>query len=70
MALDRCLSMQPKSTSLRHQPDESVTGLPDLCGQLFDIAAGQFGVNARLAGISQFDLDTLKVDHLVPLSCP
>jgi hypothetical protein len=45
-------------------------GLPDLCGQLFDIAAGQFGVNARLAGILQFYLDTLKVDHIVPLACP
>jgi hypothetical protein len=36
---------------------------------LFDIAAGRFGVNARFAGILQFDLDTLKVDHTVPLSC-
>jgi hypothetical protein len=62
--------MQPKLPSLRHQPDEGVMGLPDLCGQLFDVAAGQLGVNARLAGISQFDLDTLKVDHFVPLSWP
>jgi hypothetical protein len=62
--------MQPKLPSLRDQPLERMMGLPDLCGQLFDIAAGQFGVNARLAGILQFYFDTLKVDHIVPLSCP
>ena len=56
--------------SFRNQPLENVMGLPDLCGQLFNIAAGQFGVNAGLAGILQFDLDTVKVDHIVPLSCP
>jgi hypothetical protein len=44
--------------------------LPDLGRQLFDVAAGQFGVNARLAGISQLNLETLKVDHEVPLLCP
>jgi hypothetical protein len=62
--------MQPKLASLRNQPLEGAMRLPDLCGQLFDIAAGRFGVKARLAGILQFDLDTLKVDHTVPLSCP
>jgi hypothetical protein len=62
--------MQPELSPLRNQPHEGVMGLPDFRGQLFDIPAGQFGVNARPAGISQLDLDTLKVDHIVPLSCP
>jgi hypothetical protein len=61
--------MQPNLTSLRNQPHKGMTGLPDLRSQLFDIAAGQFGVNARLAGISQLNLDAVKVDHKVPLSC-
>jgi hypothetical protein len=61
--------MQPKLLSLRNSSHESVMGLPDLCGQFFDIATSQFGVNARPAGILQFDLDTLKVNHIVPLSC-
>jgi hypothetical protein len=43
-------------------------GLSDLFGQFLDIAAGQFGVDARLPGILQLDLDSLKVDHTVPLS--
>jgi hypothetical protein len=62
--------MQPELPSLGNQPLERAMRLPDLCGQLFDIAAGRFGVDARLAGILQFDLDTLKVDHIVPLSSP
>jgi hypothetical protein len=61
--------MQPNLTPLRKQPHKGMMGLPDLRSQLFDIAAGQFGVNARLAGISQLNLDTVKVDHKVPLSC-
>jgi hypothetical protein len=61
--------MQPKLRSLCKQPLEGAMRLPDLCGQSFDIAAGRFGVNARHAGILQFDLETLKVDHTVPLSC-
>jgi hypothetical protein len=60
--------VQPQLGSLRKQPHESVMGPPNLCGQLFHVAAGQFGVNARVAGISQFDLDAVKVDHIVPLS--
>jgi hypothetical protein len=62
--------MQPELTPLRNQPHKRVTGLPDLFGKFLDIAAGQFSVNARLAGILQFDLDCLKVDHNVPLSWP
>jgi hypothetical protein len=59
--------MQPEASPLRNQPHEGVMGLSDFLGQLFDIAAGQFRVDARLAGVLQLDLDSLKVDHAIPL---
>ncbi len=62
--------MQPELSPLRDQPHEGVMRLPDLFRQLLDIAAGQFGVDARPAGILEFGLDCLKVDHIVPLSRP
>ena len=43
-------------------------GLSDFFGQLFDIAARQFRIDACLAGIFQLGLDSLKVDHTVPPS--
>jgi hypothetical protein len=60
--------MQPELSPLRKQPHEGVMGLPDLFGQLFDIAAGQFRIDASLAGVLQLDLYCVKVDHAVPLS--
>jgi len=38
-------------------------GLPDFFGQFLDIAAGQFRIDASLAGIVELDLDSLEVDH-------
>jgi hypothetical protein len=60
--------MQPEASSLRNQPHEGVVGLSDFFGEFLDIAAGQFRVDAGLAGIPQLDLNCLKVDHGVPLS--
>jgi hypothetical protein len=60
--------MQPEASPLRKQPHEGVMGLSDFFGQLFDIAAGQFRVDTRLAGVLKFHLHRLKVDHSVPLS--
>jgi len=34
-------------------------GLPDFFGQLLDIAASQFCIDARFAGILQLDFDSL-----------
>jgi hypothetical protein len=61
-------SVQPETAPLREQPHEGVMGLPDLFGQFFDIAAGQFRTDASLAGIVQLDLDSLMVNHGIPLS--
>jgi hypothetical protein len=60
--------MQPKLAPLRKQPHEGVMGLSDFFRQFFDIAAGQFCVDTRLAGVLKFHLHRLKVDHSVPLS--
>ncbi len=59
--------MQPEAAALRHQPHEGVVGLPDLFGELFDVTRGQFRIDPRLSCILQLDLDSLKVDHAVPL---
>jgi hypothetical protein len=58
--------VQPEASPLRDQPQEGVMALPDLFRQFFDIAAGQFRVDARLAGILQLDFDSLKVNHGAP----
>jgi hypothetical protein len=60
--------MKPEASPHRHQAHEGVMGLSDFFCQLFDIAAGQFRIDARLAGVLQLHLDSLKVDHAVPLS--
>jgi hypothetical protein len=59
--------MQPEASPLRKQAHEGVMGLSDFVGQLFDIAAGQFRIDASLAGVLQLDFYRLKVDHSVPL---
>jgi len=55
--------VQPDAALLRDQPHEGVMGLPDFFGQLFDIAAGQFRIDASLAGIVELDLDSLEINH-------
>lgn len=60
--------MQPEASPLRNEPHEGVMGLPDLLRQFFDVAASQLRIDAGPAGILQLDLDSLKVDHGVPLS--
>jgi hypothetical protein len=44
-------------------------GAPDLLCQFLDIAACQLRVDARPAGILQFDLNSLQINHGIPL-CP
>jgi len=51
--------VQPEAPPFRDQPHEGVMGLPDFFGQFLDIAASQFCIDARLAGILQFDFDSL-----------
>ena len=60
---ERGRSVQPGAALLRDQSHESVMGLPDLLGQLFDVAAGQFCIDASPAGIVELDLDSLEVNH-------
>jgi hypothetical protein len=52
-------SPHPDAATSRHSPQEGVVGAPDLIGQFLDIAAGQLRVDARSAGILQFDLGSL-----------
>jgi len=44
--------------------------LSNFFGQFFDIAGGQFRIDASLAGVLQLDLYRLKVDHAVPFLGP
>jgi hypothetical protein len=37
--------------------------LPDLLGQLLDVAARQFRIDAGLTGIVELDLDRLEINH-------
>jgi hypothetical protein len=60
--------VQPEASPLRKQPLEGVLGLPDFFGHFFDIATGQFRIDASLSGVLQLDLYRLKVDHSVPLT--
>ena len=58
--------MQPEVAPPRDRLHEGVMGLPDRFGQFFDIAAGQFCINAGTPGILQLDFDHLKVNHGIP----
>jgi hypothetical protein len=51
--------VQPEAPPFRDQPHEGVVGLSDLFGQLLDIAASEFCIDARSAGILQLDFDSL-----------
>jgi hypothetical protein len=62
--------VQPDAALLRDQPHEGVMGLPNLFGQLFDIAAGQFRIDSSSASIVELDLDSLEVNHGVPFVSP
>jgi hypothetical protein len=55
--------VQPDAAPVRDQPHEGEMGLPDLFGQFLDIAARQFRVDARLTGVVELDLDSLKINH-------
>jgi hypothetical protein len=59
--------MQPNAAPFRDQPHEGEMGLPDFLGQLLDIAARQFRVDARLTGVVELDLDSLEVNHGIAL---
>jgi hypothetical protein len=56
-------SVQLQAALLCHQPYEGVMRLPDLLRQFLDIAARQFRIDARLAGILELDLNRPEVNH-------
>jgi hypothetical protein len=47
---------------------KGMMGTPDLFRQFLDIAAGKLRSDAGLTSILQLDLDSVKVNHCVPLS--
>ena len=67
---ERGQSVQPVAAPLQDQPPEGLVGLPDLFGQLFNIAAGQFRIDARPTGIVELDFDSLGINHDVTFLLP
>jgi hypothetical protein len=66
-ATDR--SMEPRKTTIRrhrlrhHEPQPGSVRLAHLLRQSFDLATGQFGIDACAPGVMKFNLDSLEVDH-------
>jgi hypothetical protein len=60
-------SPHPDTAPHRRPSHEGVMRAPDFISQLLDIAGRKLRVDAGAAGVLQFDLDGVQINHDIPL---